>query len=504
MVYYQYDASNRRTRKVAETQQGVKVWERIYLGTVEIYRRYAGVNIVEEIESHHVLDGRRRMLLVENVIRRPNAAPGVLYRYQYANHLGSACLELDGAAGVISYEEFHPFGTTAYRATRNATDAPKRYRYIGMERDDETGLACHGARYYVPWLARWCSPDPAGLVDGPQRYAYARNNPVRMTDASGKAGDDEVHPGAFLAAVQLFGTVQPHEDQPGTWLPGIGNSGIPRPLGSISEHGIPGRAFYWFVVSLVGKENYSEEQYKADYNRMPTILIPKGMADTKTYGDNVNITRFVRELTKAGGSPNPLSILRAAKENFLAAAAAHNYPPELALKQFNAQRNFLLMRAGAALLRTGANFGVTAGRTFAGAMIPFFDEIASLTPSGSFFAGLSFLFRQYLPLLGRQLLMSAESLASSAANAAEAAAPVLLEAAAVLAAVASVALAGYEVHAAATGEKGAIATADEAYGTGFSDIYAWQKRSTGARVGLGIATMGLSEGWYQLNKLVEQ
>jgi RHS repeat-associated protein len=61
----------------------------------------------------------------------------------------------------------------------------RRYRYTGRERDEETGLYSFGARYYAPWLGRWCSPDPLGLVDGPNTYVYARNNPLVYTDTPG-------------------------------------------------------------------------------------------------------------------------------------------------------------------------------------------------------------------------------------------------------------------------------------------------------------------------------
>jgi len=33
---------------------------------------------------------------------------GGLCRYQYCNHLGSACVELDHHAMLISYQEYHP------------------------------------------------------------------------------------------------------------------------------------------------------------------------------------------------------------------------------------------------------------------------------------------------------------------------------------------------------------------------------------------------------------
>ena len=68
----------------------------------------------------------------------------------------------------------------------------KRYRYTGKERDIENGFYYHGARYRAPWLGRWVSPDPAGLVDGPSLYAYCLGNPVTLTDPSGASSDDGV------------------------------------------------------------------------------------------------------------------------------------------------------------------------------------------------------------------------------------------------------------------------------------------------------------------------
>ena len=69
--------------------------------------------------------------------------PAQLVRYQFSNHLGSASLELDAAAQVISYEEYYPYGSTSYQAVRSQTETPKRYRYTGMERDEGTGLNYH-------------------------------------------------------------------------------------------------------------------------------------------------------------------------------------------------------------------------------------------------------------------------------------------------------------------------------------------------------------------------
>ncbi|MBK9649191.1 MAG: RHS repeat-associated core domain-containing protein [Deltaproteobacteria bacterium] len=83
-------------------------------------------------------------------------------------------LEVDDDGGVISYEEYHPYGTTAWWAEDAAIEVSrKRYRYTGKERDEETALQYHSARYYAPWLGRWDRPDPIGLGWG-NRWGVAR------------------------------------------------------------------------------------------------------------------------------------------------------------------------------------------------------------------------------------------------------------------------------------------------------------------------------------------
>jgi len=74
-------------------------------------------NVIEEIESHHLFLGEQRILLVEDIIEtdKPSMQTGPLYRYQYNNHLGSACVELDDAAEIISYEEYYPYGPALMR-----------------------------------------------------------------------------------------------------------------------------------------------------------------------------------------------------------------------------------------------------------------------------------------------------------------------------------------------------------------------------------------------------
>lgn len=195
VVYCAYDASGQRVRKVWEKAPGV-IEERIYLGGVELFRkRGAGADTTTlERETLHVIDDKQRIALVEmRTLDTTGAdpAPRRLIRYQHGNHLGSASLELDEAGNIISYEEYAPFGSSTYQAVRNQMETAKRYRYTGKERDEETGLYYHGARYYMPWLGRWSAPDPAGIRAGINLYAYCRNSPVKLSDPSGMDPPDD-------------------------------------------------------------------------------------------------------------------------------------------------------------------------------------------------------------------------------------------------------------------------------------------------------------------------
>ncbi len=187
-AFYVYDAAGQRIRKIVEHPGAIKE-ERIYLGDVEIYRKRVAASLVLERESLHLMDGHRRLLLVETKTRDENGiipTPVPLMRYQLNNHLGSASLEIDDHASVISYEEYYPYGHTSYRAMDNAVGAAaKRYRYVGKERDEETGLYFYGARYYAAWLARWTAADPTGLADGTNVYAFTRGNPLKFIDPNG-------------------------------------------------------------------------------------------------------------------------------------------------------------------------------------------------------------------------------------------------------------------------------------------------------------------------------
>jgi RHS repeat-associated protein len=186
-VRFHYDPTRERVRKV--WTKGAIVEERIYLGGWELWRKHNGSGVTDERETLHVLDGESRIAMVETLTVSGGStvgSPSSVSRFQLGNHLGSACLELDADGELLTYEEFFPYGSTSWWAERSASPVShKRYRYIGKEKDEETGLHYHSARYLAGWLGRWTSSDPAGLVDGVGRYSYSRQSPVRSLDMSG-------------------------------------------------------------------------------------------------------------------------------------------------------------------------------------------------------------------------------------------------------------------------------------------------------------------------------
>ena len=112
-------------------------------------------------------------------------------RYQLTNHLGSASIELNETGEIISYEEYHPFGTTSYRSGRSEVEVSlKRYKYVFKELDNETGLYYYGMRYYAAHIARFISVDPLQFeypIYTP--FQYAGNKPISYIDLDGAEED---------------------------------------------------------------------------------------------------------------------------------------------------------------------------------------------------------------------------------------------------------------------------------------------------------------------------
>lgn len=210
---YLYDAAGERVKKLIR-KQGVDSWESItYIDGVLEHRIQQSGATTEEGHVLHVLDGRRRIGRRRSG-KQPDSKPSLLLVLD--DHLGNANLELDWSdGGFVEREEFRPFGETSFGSYSH-----KGYRFTGKERDEESGLTYHGARYYAAWLGRWVSPDPAGPVDATSLYVYVGGKPMQQHDPTGRAGEQA--PAAQAPAGQA--PAQPPAAQP----PAAANKAAPK------------------------------------------------------------------------------------------------------------------------------------------------------------------------------------------------------------------------------------------------------------------------------------
>ncbi|WP_104038533.1 RHS repeat domain-containing protein [Vibrio jasicida] len=184
---YQYSQRGVRLRKVLIDENNTTKEEVIYLPGLEIRERSDIRNGAVKERLNVVLIsgscGQVRELQWE--IGLPSGVTNHQLRYNYSNHIGSHSLELNNHADILSQEEYYPFGGTAIWSAKSDVEAKYKFvRYSGKERDI-TGLYYYGYRYYMPWMCRWLSPDPAWDIDGLNLYRMVMNNPVTFKDNDG-------------------------------------------------------------------------------------------------------------------------------------------------------------------------------------------------------------------------------------------------------------------------------------------------------------------------------
>ncbi|WP_392890995.1 RHS repeat-associated core domain-containing protein [Pseudomonas migulae] len=181
---YRYSAAGERVVKFSSQQAHAITHQRVvhYLPGLEVRT----VDNDEEFQVICVPLPRGSVRCLHWVKGKPGDIENAQLRYSVDDHLGSCSLELDKRAAVISHEGYYPFGGTAWWAARSKVDADyKTVRYSGKERD-ACGLYYYGFRYYAPWLGRWVNPDPAGDIDGLNRYLMVGNNAITYKDFLGQ------------------------------------------------------------------------------------------------------------------------------------------------------------------------------------------------------------------------------------------------------------------------------------------------------------------------------
>lgn len=160
---FAYDSTGARTKK--QVTGGSTT---VYLGK--------DYEVEGAVTSKHIFLGDRRI--------STKKSDGTL-QFIHTDHINSSNVITDASGNQSALLEFDPYGSTV---THTGSANPK-HKFTGQEEDSSTRLYYYGARYYDPQLGRFITADPT--VQHPtdpqdfNRYAYARNNPIRFTDPTG-------------------------------------------------------------------------------------------------------------------------------------------------------------------------------------------------------------------------------------------------------------------------------------------------------------------------------
>ncbi|MBK6012831.1 SpvB/TcaC N-terminal domain-containing protein [Streptomyces sp. MBT53] len=184
---YLYAATGERVKKLVRRQGGTVEVTHYLDETFEHHRWATGTPTAGENNHVHVTDENQRIALVRSGPAHPDDR-GPATAYHLPDHLGSSTAVVDATGALTNREEYTPYGETSF-----GSYARKRYRFTGRERDEESGLGHHHARFYASWLARWTSCDPLTSGHGASSYCYVSNKPTGLVDPDG--ADDRKPPG---------------------------------------------------------------------------------------------------------------------------------------------------------------------------------------------------------------------------------------------------------------------------------------------------------------------
>ncbi len=133
-------------------------------------------------------DGRANDLAVARFVADPAPAVRRLYAMQDANYNVTALADEGGT--VVERYLYDPYGAVT---VLNADGTPRaggsaygwQYLFQGLRLDGGSGLLEARGRYDSPTLGRWTKQDPAGYVDGANRYQDVSGDPIDNLDPSG-------------------------------------------------------------------------------------------------------------------------------------------------------------------------------------------------------------------------------------------------------------------------------------------------------------------------------
>jgi RHS repeat-associated protein len=118
--------------------------------------------------------------------------------YVHPDHLGSTNVVTDSVGTMVQVLDYYPFGDERIDQEYGSVD--EKRKFVGMERDDGTGLDYAVNRYYDNTRGQFLSQDPVfweigqtvegrAVLNDPQlqnSYSWARNNPITLKDPLGR------------------------------------------------------------------------------------------------------------------------------------------------------------------------------------------------------------------------------------------------------------------------------------------------------------------------------
>ncbi len=160
-----YDSDGRRVKTV-----GTSTFVYVYEGANLVYQKNSGSGM---IDKYFYANG---LLLAEA------CECGYTY-YYHEDALGSVRLITQSSNTFLFSSNYQPFGPSYQRTGASF------FGYTGKPQDTATGLYYFGARFYDPATQRFITEDTlSGIMQDSQslnRYVYARDNPLKITDLSG-------------------------------------------------------------------------------------------------------------------------------------------------------------------------------------------------------------------------------------------------------------------------------------------------------------------------------